>query len=157
MSGGSLDNLIFGVSSAGSTGQVNTSSATVTGGHVAAISTVGYFQYNPPVVDAPQYATCTIQGGTFGTLASAYYGGYNIDGNDLQLFSNGLVTGTLSDGETLNAQYTNSDGKGFLDFNGIAAVPEAVPEASTTVSLSLLLVLGAGGLILAKRRAKTAA
>ncbi len=156
MSGGSLNSLVFNTSPS-TTRDLNTSNATITGGHVAAISTVGYFQYNPPVVDAPQYATCTIQGGTFGTLASAYYGGYNIDGNDLQLFSNGAVTGTLLDGETLNAQYTNSDGKGFLDFNGMAAVPEAVPEASTTVSLGLLLLLGASGMIMAERRAKTAA
>ena len=42
---------------------------------------------------------------------------------------------------------------GFLDITA----PAAVPEASTTVSLSLLLALGAGGIILAKRRAKTAA
>lgn len=37
---------------------------------------------------------------------------------------------------------------GFLDI----AAPAAVPEASTTISLGLLLVLGAGGLVMAKRR-----
>lgn len=37
---------------------------------------------------------------------------------------------------------------GFLDI----AAPAAVPEASTTVSLGLLLVLGAGSLVVAKRR-----
>ncbi len=37
---------------------------------------------------------------------------------------------------------------GFLDITA----PAAVPEASTTVSLGLLLVLGASGLVLARRR-----
>lgn len=152
MSGGSLDSLVLNTSPEGSTGVVNTSNATITGGHVAEISAFGFFQYNPPIFDAPQYATCTIQGGTFGTLASAYYGGYDIDGTNLQLFSSGLVTGTLLDGETLNANFTNTDGNGFIDFNGVAAIPQAVPEASTTISLGLLLMLGAGGIIASRRR-----
>lgn len=151
MSGGSINDLNLKISPS-TTRDVNVSDATITGGHVAAISAVGSFLYDPPIFNNPHYATCTIQGGTFGTLTSRYYGGYNIDGTNLQLFSNGLVTGTLSDGEMLSANFTNTDGNGFIDFNGVAAVPQAVPEASTTVSLGLLLMLGAGGLALAKRR-----
>lgn len=37
------------------------------------------------------------------------------------------------------------------------SVPEAVPEASTTVSMGLLLALGGGGLMIAKRRRTAAA
>jgi len=155
MSGGDLGSLSFGITPEGSTGTLDASNATISGGHVSALSAMGGFEERPDFL-GPLYATCTIQGGTFGTLAAAYYGGYNIDGSDLRLFTNGEVTGTLSDGEALNAQYTNGDGNGFIDFNGVAAVPQAVPEASTTVSLGLLLMLGAGGMVLARRRSVTA-
>jgi hypothetical protein len=61
------------------------------------------------------------------------------------------ISGTLADGELFNVSLR---GLGTLDFNMPA--PAAVPEASTTISFGILLMLGVGGLVLAKRRAKTA-
>ena len=61
------------------------------------------------------------------------------------------VSGTLADGESFN---THLNGLGTINFN--LPVPAAVPEASTTVSLGLLLMLGFGGMVMARRK-KTAA
>lgn len=159
MSGGSVGNLTLAASTGPGSGQVNPSSASITGGSVKAITASGGTTAFPGQPPTSVFTTCTIQGGTFGTLASTNNGGFNIIGSNLFLFTNGLVTGTLSDGEMLNAQYTNSSTfgvSGFLDFNGIAAVPvappAAVPEASTTVSLGLLLMLGLGGIAVARHR-----
>ena len=61
------------------------------------------------------------------------------------------ISGTLADGESFNTRFS---GLGTINFN--LPAPAAVPEASTTVSLGLLLTLGLGGVALAKRRAKAA-
>jgi MYXO-CTERM domain-containing protein len=58
------------------------------------------------------------------------------------------VTGTLQSGDALDATY--DDYGGTLEFNGVPASP--VPEASTVSSLGLLLVLGLGGVAVARRR-----
>jgi len=71
-------------------------------------------------------------------------------GNDLG-FDNYSVTGTLQDGTALSVLYASD--KGTLLFNGQPAVPlPAVPEASTTVSLGLLLALGLGSVVVACKK-----
>jgi hypothetical protein len=94
-----------------------------------------------------------------GIPGPSYYSGMAYDNTSLNLASLGGapfapfgISGTLADGEIFNI---NLSGLGTIDFN--LPAPAAVPEASTTVSLGLLLMLGAGGLVLAKRRAKNAA
>lgn len=66
---------------------------------------------------------------------------------------NGTLSGTLLDGQVLNAT-------SFLNFAtievNIGTPPAAVPEASTTVSLGLLLTLGLGGVVL-KAKCRSAA
>ena len=128
---------------------------TITGGSIETISASGV--YAPELFPPGSYeifpTDCTIKGGTFGTLTASLYGGYDIYGSDLQLTSGGFVTGFLSDGQAIDAPYTNADGLGFLNLHNS---PAAVPEASTTVSLGLLLLLGAGGLALAKRHRRPA-
>ena len=69
-----------------------------------------------------------------------------------------LLTGTLQNGDTLDATYNATPGDSqnpVLNFNGHAApVSAPVPEASSTVGLGLMLALGLGGLVVAahKRR-----
>lgn len=153
MSGGSIGNLTLDLYPEGSTGIENTSNAFITGGHVSTLDTYGYVnQRNSPAT--PVNATCTIIGGTFDTLIASYYGGYDIYGSDLQLTKNNYITGFLSDGEPIDALYVTGQG-GILTGQGTFlnlynSAP--IPEASTTVSLGLLLILGTGGLALAKRR-----
>lgn len=57
------------------------------------------------------------------------------------------ITGITDSGE-IAGFYTNADGATL----GFVATPAAVPEASSVVSLSLLLMLGVGGVVVAKRR-----
>lgn len=75
------------------------------------------------------------------SLASLSSSSYNFYG----------ITGTLADGEPFSNRLF---GAGTINFN--LPVPAAVPEASTTVSLGLLLMLGFSGMVTAKRRAKAA-
>ena len=116
----------------------------------------------------------TISGGSISTLNN---GGFNtqISGGGLQFITNaGIINilgtglqeigtptdanndgvfqlkGLLSDGEVLNAQYTQT--RGSLDFNGVEATPSPVPEASTVVSLGGLLLLGGAGLAFRARK-----
>ncbi len=58
------------------------------------------------------------------------------------------LTNTGFASQEITADSTRAITAGFLDITA----PAAVPEASTTVSLGLLLMLGAGGLVLVKRR-----
>ena len=61
------------------------------------------------------------------------------------------LSGTLSDGTAVNAFYEiGQSAGGKLEFNNQLAAP--VPEASTMVSLSLLLMLGLGGMAVAKKK-----
>ena len=59
------------------------------------------------------------------------------------------VAGTFAAGKTVE---TGLSGPSDVAFSPIA--PPAVPEASTTVSLGLLLALGVGGLAVARKRRK---
>lgn len=72
---------------------------------------------------------------------------FNFGGSPLANFGFRFMVGT-------NIVYNNTTNySGFVLPNG-GAVPPAVPEASTTVSLGLLLALGMGGLIVASKRKK---
>ena len=66
--------------------------------------------------------------------------------------SPGTVPLALFNSSFASREYTGNATRtitaGFLDITA----PAAVPEASTTVSLGLLLALGAGGLVVARRR-----
>ena len=104
------------------------------------------------------YATSTanVNGGSFDQLET-------YDTSVLDLFGTGLsetflesdsdyqlndVTGTLQDGDSLNALYFDYGGK--LSFNS------PVPEVSSVVSLGVLLMLGLGGMAVNARRRKSA-
>ncbi len=74
-------------------------------------------------------------------------GFFNFSGSPVANFGFRFLVGT-------NTAYDNTTNfSGFLFPNG-GALPPAVPEASTTVSLGLLLALGMGGLIVASKRKK---
>ena len=146
--------------SGGSIGQLNLNtgeiydtvvqgSGSVTGGQFNTLSSTGGLNYDIEGAHAVS-TTGYVSGGTFHFLDSAFYGGFDLTGTDLKLSSTGLVTGFLTDGQAVDAKYVNSDGLGFLDFNGKAAVPSPVPEASTVISLGLLLMLG--GVAVARRK-----
>ena len=155
MSGGTVGTFNAEASYLGD-GEFANPEVSITGGSVNALVSSGGYAYQPGGGYAAYDTVCNLSGGTFGTLTASHYGGFNITGTNLA-FANNFITGTMASGQDMNTQYINQDGNGFLEFNGIAVPAAAVPEASTTISLGLLLVLGAGGLALAKRRAKTAA
>jgi len=61
----------------------------------------------------------------------------------------GIITGTFADNSGSSAfSYTVGSGGSLF----IRNAPPSVPEASTTISLGLLLVLGLGGVLVAKKR-----
>ena len=108
-----------------------------------------------------------ISGGSFQFITNTDFFGnniINITGTNLQEIgtptganNDGVfqLIGLLSDGETLNAQYTQAGPHSTLEFNGVAATPTPVPEASTVASLGGMLLLGGAGLALrARKRAK---
>ena len=136
-------------------GDFNNPQVSITGGSVNTLYSVGGYAYQPFGGYAAYDTVCNLSGGTFGTLVAQNYGGFNITGTNLK-FANNFVTGTLASGQSLNVQYVNQDAHGFLEFNGIGVPAAAVPEASTTISLGLLLLLGLGGMVMAKRRTQTA-
>ncbi len=106
----------------------------------------------------------TISGGSFKNLYTFDNGTINLTGTNLQAVFSTVVfdpsynlSGTLSDGTVINGNYESGQGNGGrILFNGVfaAGVPAAapVPEASSVVSLGLMLALGAGGLVLARRK-----
>ena len=132
----------------------------------------------------PFFGVVNVRGGTIGAIQATHSSTVNVTGGDiaafstadtslLDIFGTGLtetflssnpasggtpavsfyaLTGLLRDGSILKAQY--ADAGGTLLFNGTAAVPSPVPEASPTVSLGLLM--GMGGLVVAARRKKAA-
>ena len=70
-----------------------------------------------------------------------------------------LFTGLTGSSFTLTANRTTGDTSSttFIPIDGfqIVATPAAVPEASTTVSLGLLLALGLGGFAVARKKASS--
>ena len=84
-------------------------------------------------------------------------GGINVSGggNTATLLSNSLA---LTKGDTLDFVVGYGNGNYFYDSTGLSAkvtdMNAPVPEASTTVSLGLLLYLGIGGLVVSARRRK---
>ena len=68
---------------------------------------------------------------------------------NLSPYSKNTISGTLANGDGLNTSFREfNSGTVYLNL----PLPAAVPEASTTVSLGLLLILGAGGIIASRRR-----
>ena len=133
----------------------------------------GYFQE----LDVSGLGTLNITGGTFsnGAASAALY---NEDGGTINLFGSGFtkhyffgssahlvyfVSGTLSDGTELNSEYyvryhsvTDSDGISHIVEDGrLNFLP--VPEASSVVSLGLLLGLGLAAAAFSARRRKSLA
>ncbi len=120
--------------------------ATFAGGQVIRIGSEGSSAVN-------------ITGGKFQNL-------YTFDSSVIDLFGTNLkatpdptfhtsvldLSGFLSDGTPVTGFYEASQSKGgTLEFNGAP-----VPEASSLVSLGLLLALGSGGMVIAARRRKAA-
>lgn len=151
MSGGTVGTFNAAANYVGD-GEFYNPTVSITGGSVNALISSGGYAVQPGGYYSAYDTVCNLSGGAFGTLDAANYGGYDIFGTNLNFSKSGLITGTLSNGQAINAQYVNTDAHGFLEFNSIPVSAAAVPEASTTVSLGLLLMLGAGGLVLTKRR-----
>jgi len=128
---------------------------TISGGSLGPLTVSGSLSKYDTGQPNLELDTVNLRGGTLGTLTAFNYGGFDVFGSNLQLTQAGYVTGFLFDGTTINSAYTNTDGLGFLEFNG-TVVPAAVPEVSTTISLGLLLTLGLGGIALTKRRRQAA-
>ncbi len=119
-------------------------------------------------IGAKGSSTVTISGGTFSDLYTFDTGTINLIGTNLTATANNSfifpyynLSGTLSDGTAVAGYYESglSNG-GRLQFNGVTAasggiIPVSaapVPEASSVVSLGLMLAFGAGGLMLARRK-----
>ena len=109
-----------------------------------------------------------VSGGKFQFIVNnaVPFGGFiDITGTDLKAIQYGgpgpydaLLTGTLSNGDVLDALYAGGVGDGTLEFNGSSATLSApVPEVSSVISLGLLLCLGMGGLAASRRRKKDTA
>lgn len=106
-------------------------------------------------------------------------GEWSTDNHGFDILINGHSTGLTSPGygaftpfdlspfqgdfqagvNTLDFVWNNDNGFGGMDVQNLqgTALPAAVPEASTTVSLGLLLALGMGGVMVAARRKKASA
>ena len=105
-----------------------------------------------------------ISGGSFQFITNTSLFGINtvnITGTNLQEIgtptganNDGVfrLIGLLSDGETLDAQYTQSGNNTQLQFNGVRATPTPVPEVSTIASLGGMLLLGGAGLAFRARK-----
>ena len=148
----------------------DTSTATLAGGQFSQIG-------------AYDNSTVTIKGGSFSNLYTFGSGTVNLIGTNLQATFDGIdmnqggiwgsplvfgynLTGALSDGTNVQGYYNVLESKGgSLQFNGVAAVPivripvsaAPVPEASSVISLGLMLALGAGGFVIARRKKMGAA
>lgn len=143
----------------------STSTVNVSGGSVRALNTFalgsiigggtvnitgGSLQY----LNADAASIFNITGGNLQNLSTSELSTINLFGTGFtqtllqtnpsdQVYS---IAGTLQNGDTLNAQY--SDYGGTLNF----ITPAAVPEASSVISLGALLALGLGGYALNARR-----
>ncbi len=143
------------------------STATLTGGTFDEIGAYGN-------------STVTLSGGTFSNLYTFDNATINLIGTNLTAtYNSGSIIGfgfvfpdyyrlggMLSDGTAVNGYYDSGlSSGGRLQFNGVTvasggSVPVSaapVPEASSVISLGLMLALGAGGLVLARRKKAGAA
>ena len=139
---------------------------TVSGGSITTgLNSIGLYAANG--------GAATIIGGTF-SAGQGGYGLYTYQGT-LNLFSKGdspflidgvamnnitldankytsgthTISGILENDDVLNTTFIDS---GTVNLN-IGTPPAAVPEASTTVSLGVLLMLGVGGILVARKKA----
>ncbi len=165
-------------------GPVTISSGTVAGGHGIGVNATGRglvtisggnFTADPrdgTNLVAGNGASVEVTGGAFDAApigASAGGSLYLFSFNDTPFLINGVamnnmslmnlsspfsntISGTLADGEKLSTNFFDT---GTINLN--VPFPAAVPEASTTISFGLLLMLGLGGIIMAKRRGTAAA
>ena len=85
----------------------------------------------------------------FDALGNLYAANSN-SGSTISKFAFNPGTGTFGSAQNFGA--LNISGPNFLAFGPLGA--PAVPEASTTVSLGLLLALGLGGIVVAARKRK---
>jgi len=110
----------------------------------------------------------TVSAGQLMAQAGAAPDGFFFDLIDNSVGPNGMLV-TTNDGSGQNSLFTLTRGAGgaytvqnfgYTSAQGTtittASAPPAVPEASTTVSLGLLLALGLGGTVVAARRRKRA-
>jgi len=90
--------------------------------------------------------------GSFGVTIDAVLGyeGENSDLATWKSFSFNFVATGTSETLALSAERKDSDNDYGVD--NISIAPAAVPEASSVVSLGLLLLLGAGGAVSRKRK-----
>ena len=162
ISGGNVQNVNTPYSltvSGGTLGSVNAFFASVSGGMIQTLNISGSIPFFN--------AGASISGGSFQFITNSdFFGNNTINITRTNLQEIGTPTGAnndgvfqliglLSDGETLNAQYTQAGPHSTLEFNGMAATPTPVPEASTVASLGGMLLLGGAGLALrARKRAK---
>ena len=162
ISGGNVQNVNTPYSltvSGGTLGSVNAFFASVSGGMIQTLNISGSIPFFN--------AGASISGGSFQFITNSDFFGnntINITGTNLQEIgtptganNDGVfqLIGLLSDGETLNAQYTQSGFNTQLQFNGVRATPTPVPEASTVASMGGMLLLGGACLALhARKRAK---
>ena len=143
----------------------------------------GFFEYDPALGAFGDFHLTTSDGG--GALFASYLGyTYDPANSFAPAVYNGQFDFLSNDGSTVLDLYTSSPvaAGGMYDitkteetnrsggFGGsvnilnyrdgnigtLTASPAAVPEASTTVSLGLLLALGLGGMVVVAKRKKTA-
>jgi len=154
-----------------------TSAALVVGGFAPVNISGGTFtadgQYGTALV-TNNCGPVTITGGIFSIGGASGYGFYDY-GSTINLFSlndsaflvdgvsmnntslssylylsgSHTISGTLANGDLLNTTFQDH---GYINLNLGTPPALPVPEASTTVSLGLLLMLGAGGLAVACRK-----
>jgi len=154
-----------------SAGQSNISSVTISGGSIGSFTSGAFNTISGGIINnftttgTGISPTTQISGGGFQFITNSGMNDIiNITGTNLQEIgtptdanNDGVfrLMGLLSDGEALNAQYTQSGTSNQLRFNGVAATPTPVPETSTVVSLGGMLLLGGAGLALrARKRAR---
>ena len=153
----------------------NFSSSVVTGGMIQTLSLLGGNSNKisggtiSNLIANGVSADIDISGGSFQFITNNVTPNFiNITGTGLEMIGtptdaegDGVfhLSGTLTDGEELDAQYTQEPPVGWptaeLEFNGVPAVAIPVPEASTFDSLALMFLLSGVGLALRAYKRRT--
>lgn len=119
--------------------------ATISGGTINGLSAQGFSTINitglPQQTSGAGFSLGASGSGTIDLFGTGFTATPTVDAD---VFT---IRGTLLDGQSLIANYFGNGGR--LLFNGVAA---PVPEASTNVSLGLLIGLGLSGVVVARRR-----